>query len=82
MNAGNILEHLRKRVSLLRNLFFLFLALLVLFDVFLPRDQAHYFLDRICAYWTFFGIGGCFLLIKFSKGIAHLFLSKDEDYYG
>jgi hypothetical protein len=24
---------------------------------------------------------GCFILIKVGKGIAHLFLSKDEDYY-
>jgi hypothetical protein len=81
MNVGNILEYLRQRASLLRNLFFLFLAILVLFDVLLPREHAHFFVDRIYAYWTFFGIAGCFLLIKFSKGIAHLFLSKDEDYY-
>jgi hypothetical protein len=25
---------------------------------------------------------GCFLLIKVAKGIAHIFLSKDVDYYG
>jgi hypothetical protein len=37
---------------------------------------------KIYAYWAFFALAGCFLLIKISKGIAHMFLAKDEDYYG
>ena len=47
-----------------------------------PRKEAHYFVDTIWAFWTLFTLVGCFVLIKFSKGIAHMFLSKDEDYYG
>ena len=38
--------------------------------------------DKFPLYWTLFAIVGCFLLIKVGKGIAHLFLSKDEDFYG
>ncbi|MCK7471256.1 MAG: hypothetical protein MZU95_11100 [Desulfomicrobium escambiense] len=54
----------------------------MVFDVTLSRHDAHYFVDKIYAFWTLFGIVGCFLLIKVAKGIAHLFLAQDEDFYG
>ncbi len=54
----------------------------MVFDIFLSRKDAHYFVDAIWAYWTLFAVVGCFVLIKFAKGVAHMFLSKDEDYYG
>lgn len=78
----NILESLRKNAAALKKAFFLLLALLVVLDIFLNREHAHYFVDKIYAFWTLFTIVGCFVLIKFAKGCAHLFLSKDEDYYG
>ena len=78
----NILEYLRKNAVALKKAFFLLLMALVVIDIFLPREHAHFFVDSIYAYWTLFTLVGCFVLIKFSKGIAHLFLSKDEDYYG
>jgi hypothetical protein len=76
-----IIEYLRGKTLQLKIAFYTFLGILVLLDVFLPREHAHYFVDKIYAFWTFFALAGCFLLIKVSKGIAHLFLSKDEDYY-
>lgn len=82
MRVLNAIEYLRRNSGLLKNAFFLFLGALVLLDVFLPREDAHYFVDTIYAFWTLFTIVGCFVLIKVSKGIAHMFLSKDEDYYG
>lgn len=82
MSILNILEYLRKNSAALKKAFFLLLAALVLLDIFLPREHAHYFVDSIYAFWTLFTLVGCFVLIKFSKGVAHLFLSKDEDYYG
>ena len=78
----NILEYLRKHTAALKKAFFLLLAALVVLDFILPREHAHYFVDSIYAFWTLFTLVGCFVLIKFSKGIAHMFLSKDEDYYG
>jgi len=78
----NILESLRKNAAALKKAFFLLLAALVVLDLILSREHAHYFVDSIYAYWTLFTLVGCFVLIKFSKGIAHMFLSKDEDYYG
>ena len=82
MNVLNILEYLRKKAALLKVAFFIFLGVVVLLDIFLPREHAHYLVDKIYAFWTFFALAGCFLLIKISKGIAHLILGKDEDYYG
>jgi len=82
MNVLKIIEYMREKAAPLRIAFFVFLGALVLFDILIPRGGAHYFVDKIYAFWTFFTLAGCFLLIKISKGIAHLLLSKDEDYYG
>ena len=82
MNVLNIIEYLRERAAQLKIAFFIFLGVLVILDIFLPREHAHYFVDKIYAFWTIFSLAGCFLLIKISKSIAHTILSKDEDYYG
>lgn len=82
MSVLNAIEYLRRNSSLLKKAFFLLLGVLVLLDIFLPRKDAHYFVDSIYAFWTLFTLVGCFVLIKVSKGIAHMFLGKDEDYYG
>jgi hypothetical protein len=82
MNIVNIIEYIKKNATRLKTVFFIGLGLLVVLDIFIPRGNAHYFVDKIYAFWTFFALVGCFLLIKVSKGIAHLFLAKDEDYYG
>ncbi len=77
-----IIEYLRANSARLKTLFFVFLGLIVLLDVFLHRGEPHYLIDKVYAFWTLFTLAGCFLLIKISKGIAHMLLSKDEDYYG
>lgn len=82
MNVLKIIEYLRGKSAALRIAFFGFLGALVLFDILIPRGDVHYFVDKIYAFWTFFALVGCYLLIKISKGVAHLLLSKDEDYYG
>jgi drug/metabolite transporter (DMT)-like permease len=82
MNVLNVIEYLRKRTPALKIGFFAFLVMIVVLDVFLPREESHYFVDTFYAFWTLFTLVGCFLLIKISKGIAHMFLAKDEDYYG
>jgi len=83
MDLVKYIEFLRKSIKPLRNILIGFLVVLILFDLVLPRNEAHshYFIDRIRAYWTIFAIAGCFLLLKIGKGIAHMFLSRDEDYY-
>jgi hypothetical protein len=76
------IEFLRAHMGGLKKVLIAYLIALVLFDVLLSRAHAHYLIDKIPAYWTLFGIIGCFVLIKVAKGIAHLFLGKDEDFYG
>jgi hypothetical protein len=83
MDLVKYIEYLRKNIKPLRNILIGCLAVIVLCDLALPRNEAHshFFIDKIRAYWAIFGTVGCFLLLKIGKGIAHLFLSKDEDYY-
>jgi hypothetical protein len=81
MKLAEMIGTLRENLKILKIVMIVYLAVLVVFDVFLSREHAHYLIDKIYAYWSLFGIVGCFLLIKFSKGIAHLFLAKDEGFY-
>ncbi|MCG6538448.1 MAG: hypothetical protein L7F78_27960 [Syntrophales bacterium LBB04] len=82
MTILQMIEYLRKNSGLLKVLFYVLLGAIVLLDIFLPREGSHYLMDRTYAFWTFFTLAGCFLLIKVSKAVAHIFLAKDEDYYG
>jgi uncharacterized membrane protein len=81
MKLVELIGTLRENLRTLKIVMIVYLAVLVVFDVLLSREHAHYLIDKIYAYWAIFGTIGCFLLIKFSKGIAHLFLAKDEDFY-
>lgn len=81
MKPVAFIDMLRENIKTLKQVLIVYLAVLVVFDVSLPREDAHYLIDKIWAWWSIFGIIGCFLLIKFSKGIAHLFLAKGEDFY-
>ena len=64
----------------------IYLIVVALYDAMLVllshSAHARFITDKIPVYWTFFAAVGCFPLIKVGKGIAHLFLSKDEDFYG
>jgi len=83
MNVLKCIESLRGNMKTLKKLLIAYLAVLVIFDILIHLGfHGHYFVDNIPAFWTIFGIIGCFLLIKIAKGIAHAFLSKDEDFYG
>jgi len=81
MKLAHTIETLRSNLKTLKRVMIVFLAVLVVFDLLLSREDAHFLIDKIYAYWAIFGTIGCFVLIKFSKGIAHMFLGKDEDFY-
>ena len=81
MKPASIIEILRENIKTLKSVMIVYLVVLVVFDLTLSRAHAHYLIDRIYSWWGMFGTVGCFLLIKFSKGIAHLFLAKKEDFY-
>ncbi len=83
MNVLKYIEMLRKDMKMLVKVLIAYLIILVIFDVIIHIGKhGHYFVDNIPAFWTMFGVAGCFILIKVAKGIAHTFLGKNEDYYG
>ena len=84
MSVLGMIEFLRRHIKTLTKVLIAYLAALILFDLLLPRnpEHAHYYVDKVRAFWMLFGVIGCFVLIKVAKFIAHLLLSKDEDYYG
>ena len=83
MKIIDYIELLRKNIGTLKKALIVYLIVLVVFDILIHLGKhGHYFVDNIPAFWTIFGIIGCFVLIKVAKGIAHAFLSKDEDFYG
>ncbi len=77
------ITYLQRHLKGLRNVLIVYLLALLVFDAVLPRhpEHAHYLIDKIPDYWAAFTALGCFIMIKVGKGIAHLFLSKNEDYY-
>ena len=83
MNVLKYIEAMRNNLKTMKKLLIFYLILLVVFDVLIHIGaHGHYCVDNIPAFWTMFGVVGCFLLIKVGKGIAHQFLSKDDDFYG
>ncbi|MEK6545356.1 MAG: hypothetical protein AABZ28_02355 [Nitrospinota bacterium] len=83
----NILERWLEnpeKFRLLRNTFYLLIAVIVLFDISLhlfTEHHPHFFGDKIWGFWSFFGLTFCVLMIIVCKGAAHKFLMKKEDYY-
>jgi hypothetical protein len=76
-----ILDALNKHSAVLKGLFFAFLAGAVAFDFFAKRHGAHFFGDSIMGFWSVFGILACLGMIVVCKGLSHVWLEKEEDYY-
>jgi hypothetical protein len=76
-----ILNYLNEHSPMLKRIFFVFLALFVVFDFSAARHEIHFFGDSIIGFWSFFGILGCLVMIIVCKGLSHVWLEKEEDYY-
>jgi len=81
MNWVNIIDYLRDNIKRLKLILYLLMAATVIFDVFMPRHEAHFFGDKIPGFWSVFGFVCCVLLIRLMKGLSHTVLMKKEDYY-
>lgn len=75
------IEWLRGRPHLLLAAFYTALGFFVLYDVFVPRHEAHFVGDRIRGFWALFGLVGCWAMARLMKGIGHLWLMQPEDFY-
>jgi len=76
-----ILNYLNERSRMLKRIFFVFLALAVVFDFYAARHEPHFFGDSIIGFWSLFGVLGCLGMIILCKGLSHVWLMKKEDYY-
>jgi hypothetical protein len=76
-----LLNYLNEHSSMLKRIFFVFLILTVVFDLYVTRHEMHFFGDSIFGFWSLFGIFGCLGMIIVCKGLSHVWLMKKEDYY-
>lgn len=81
MNWANPIQFLRDHLKVLKWILYLLMAATIVFDIFIPRHEAHFFGDKIPGFWSVFGFICCVLLIRIMKGLAHTVLMKKEDYY-
>lgn len=66
----------------LRDLGLLSLLGVLVVELAIPSGHGHFWFERTFGFWALFGFAGGFILAKTSKAVAHLFLSKPEDFYG
>jgi hypothetical protein len=82
MSAAGFVQSLVSRGKLLKKIFWVWLAGVALFDIFLPRHGSHeYLMDWMPLFWTIFGALGCLLLVFVGKGIFKPIFRREEDYY-
>ncbi len=70
-----------EKMSRLKKGSLILLALLVIVDLFVPRDHALFPWDFIPGFHAGYGLLATIVIIVASKFIGHLFLMKREDYY-
>jgi drug/metabolite transporter (DMT)-like permease len=78
---AQVIEWLRERSGILKGFFFAFLVFAVAFDFLIERHDPHFWGDEIIGFWSLFALLGCLGLIVVFKGISHVWLQKEEDYY-
>jgi hypothetical protein len=82
MNWANPIQYLRDHLKALKWVLYLVMAAAIIFDIFIPRHEVHFFGDKVPVFWSVFGFVCCLLMIRIMKGISHAWLMKKEDYYG
>ncbi len=77
----SLLTRLRNHPILLKFLLLGSVAASLVFDCFADRHGAHFWGDHIQGFWAAFAFAGCIFMIALFKGIYHVFLMKDINYY-
>lgn len=82
MKLIQFIEFIRRRLKTVVKLGLGVLALLVLADaLFVNKEHAHTWIERIPGFWALFGLLGCIIIILLSKAFGHLGIMTREDYY-
>ncbi|MFH1146548.1 MAG: hypothetical protein V1736_02430 [Pseudomonadota bacterium] len=76
-----VIQYLRDNLWILRSLIYGVMILTFIADIRLDRHHSVFVTDNIPGFWSVFGFFGCLLLIRACKGLGHVWLMKDEDYY-
>ena len=79
MKLLEIIELLRSKAA--KRIAYGALIILIVVDFIIPRNEIHFFGDKIPGFWSLFGFIACVLIIMVSKWIGHLGLMQDENYY-
>ncbi len=75
------LTYLRERPVFLKWFLVSILAFSVVYDLFVDRHHAAFWGDHLVGFWAVFGFVGCLAMIVFCKGLSHVWLERDKDYY-
>lgn len=62
-------------------MFYGLLVLLVVVDVFVPKEEGAFTGHTWVGFYAFFGFLGAMLTTAFWKGLSKIFLHKKDDYY-
>lgn len=82
MKLIQFIEFIRSRLKKVVKICLGVLGLLVLADViFVHKEHAHTWIERIPGFWALFGLLGCMIIIILSKAFGHLGIMTREDYY-
>ncbi|RUM37374.1 MAG: hypothetical protein DSY50_00430 [Desulfobulbus sp.] len=72
---------LRSHMLFVKIACYIFLAGLLIGDLFIPRHHAHFIGDVIPGFWAAFGFIACVLIIIVSKWLGTAFLFRPDTYY-
>jgi drug/metabolite transporter (DMT)-like permease len=78
---AQVITYLRERSEMMKWIFIAYLGFALVFDFFADRHHAHFWADHIIGFWAIFGLVGCLAMIVFCKGLSHVWLERDTDYY-
>jgi hypothetical protein len=81
MKLADIIQSLRDNLPTLKKVIYGVIGLTVLADVLIPRGHPVFVTDKIPGFWSVWGLVGAWVLTRVCKGLGHLWLMKDEDYY-
>ena len=79
MKLVDMIETLRTKT--VKKIAYGILVLLVIVDFIIPRNEIHFFGDKIPGFWSLFGLSACVVIIIVSKWLGKNGLMKDEAYY-
>ncbi len=74
----SVLEKLEARGM---KLFYAVLVLLVVGDVFVPKEEGAFTGHTWVGFYAFYGFAASLLITAVAKGLSKLFLHKEEDFY-